>query len=90
MGVVSSHGKASYGEGWEQVPDHASSRGGKMAKLARTLGNVAAKDESDYARGHNLESVMDVGVPLDISKKEKKYHMKKVAYVILEQQWKET
>jgi hypothetical protein len=31
---------------------------------------------------------MDVEVPLAISKKEMKSHMKKVTYDILEQQWK--
>jgi hypothetical protein len=32
---------------------------------------------------------MDVEVPLVISKRDRKYHMKKVTYDILELQWKE-
>jgi hypothetical protein len=83
MEVVSIHAKASSGEGCNQVPDHTSSGGGDTAKLARTPGNFAAKEKSDYVRDHK-----DVEAPLDIRKKESKYHRKKVTYGILEQQWK--
>jgi hypothetical protein len=48
-----------------------------MSKLARTPGNFAAKDKNDCARGHNLESVMDVEVSLAINKKESKTHIKR-------------
>jgi hypothetical protein len=34
---------------------------------SRTPGSFAAKSKGEFARGHNLESVMDVEVPLVIS-----------------------
>jgi hypothetical protein len=92
MGAVSSHSEVSSGEGGVRGligPDQAFSGGGKMSKLARTPQFFAAQDKNDDARGHNLESVMDVEIPLTISKKERKSHMKKVKYDILEQQCKE-
>jgi hypothetical protein len=84
MGAVSSHSKASYGDGWDQGPEQASSGGLLMSKPTRTPGNIVAQDKNNYARGHNLESVMDVEVPLTIDKKDRNYHMKKVTDDILE------
>jgi hypothetical protein len=59
-----------------------------MAKLSRTPGTFVDKSKGEFARGHDLESVMVVEVPLSIGKGGRKSHMKKVTDTILEQQWK--
>jgi hypothetical protein len=81
MGAASMYSKASSGEVWDQGTDQ-----GKISKLARTPGNSAAQGKDYYARDHNLESMMDVEVPVTLIKKERKAHMKKVTDEMLEQQ----